>query len=57
MERIDAGVRPKGGIGTGYTGRIFRQIQEMIDETGGQTGGIIRVLQKAQGLIGIFQHR
>ena len=57
MERIDAGVRPKGGIGAGYTGRIFRQIQEMIDATGGEGGAFIRVLQKAQGLIGIFQHR
>ena len=44
MERIEAEVRPRGEIGAGYAGRIFRQIQEMIDETGGQAGGIIRVL-------------
>ena len=48
MERIEAEVRP----GVGYAGRVFRQIQEMIDETGGQAGTLIRVLQQAQGLIG-----
>jgi len=52
MEPIDAEARPKEEISIGYTGRIFRQIQEMIDKTGGQAGGIIRVLQQAQGLIG-----
>ena len=52
MEPIKAEARPRGEIGIGYAGRIFRQIQEMIDETGGQAGGIIRVLQQAQGLIG-----
>jgi len=52
MEPIETEARPKGEISTGYAGRIFRQIQEMIDETGGQAGGIIQVLQQAQGLIG-----
>ncbi len=52
MEPIDAEARPKGEISIGYAGRIFRQIQKMIDETGGQAGGIIRVLQQAQGLVG-----
>jgi len=52
VEPIDAEARPKGEISIGYAGRIFRQIQKMIDETGGQAGGIIRVLQQAQGLVG-----
>jgi NADH:ubiquinone oxidoreductase subunit E len=52
MEPIDAEARPKEEISIGYTGRIFKQVQEMIDDTGGQAGGIIRVLQQAQGLIG-----
>lgn len=52
MEPIDAEARLKGGIGIGYAGRVFRQIRKMIDDTGGQAGGIIRVLQQAQGLIG-----
>jgi len=52
MEPIETEARPEGEIGAGYEGRIFRQIQEMIDETGGQAGGVIQVLQQAQGLIG-----
>ena len=43
-----AGVESAGG----YAGRIFRQIQKVIDDTGGQSGALIRVLQQAQGLIG-----
>jgi NADH:ubiquinone oxidoreductase subunit E len=38
--------------GTGYAGKIFRRIQTVIDDTGGQSGALIRVLQQAQGLIG-----
>jgi len=38
--------------GIGYAGRIFGEIQNVIDETGGQSGALIRVLQQAQGLIG-----
>jgi len=52
VEPIDAEARPKEEISVGYAGRIFRRIQKMIDETGGQAGGIIRVLQQAQGLFG-----
>jgi len=48
MAAVESEVRP----GVGYAGRVFRQIQEMIDETGGQAGTLIRVLQQAQGLIG-----
>ena len=52
MEATDA---QKGSIkrgGVGYAGRIFAQIQGEIDNTSGQTGALIRVLQQAQGLIG-----
>lgn len=38
--------------GVGYAGRIFGDIQRIIDNTGGQSGVLIRVLQQAQGLIG-----
>ena len=52
MEAIESEVRPEGAIGAGYAGRIFAQIQRVIDDTGGQAGALIRVLQQAQGLIG-----
>lgn len=52
MEAIRDEVRPEGETGAGYAGRIFRQIQGIIDDTGGQAGVLIRVLQQAQGLIG-----
>jgi len=39
-------------VSIGYAGRIFGQIQSIIDETGGQSGALIKVLQHAQGLIG-----
>ncbi len=38
--------------GSGYAGRIFGDIQRVIDNTGGQSGALIRVLQQAQGLFG-----
>jgi NADH-quinone oxidoreductase subunit E/NADP-reducing hydrogenase subunit HndA len=38
--------------GRGIAGKIFGQIQATIDETKGQTGALIPVLQQAQGLIG-----
>jgi len=52
MESIEGEVRPERAIGAGYAGRIFGEIQGIIDDTGGQAGAIIRVLQQAQGLIG-----
>jgi NADH:ubiquinone oxidoreductase subunit E len=52
MEVTRADVRPEGEIRVGYAGRIFREIQEVIDDTGGQAGALIRVLQQAQGRIG-----
>jgi len=38
--------------GVGYAGRIFKEIQEVIGDTQGRAGALIRVLQQAQGLIG-----
>ncbi len=38
--------------GVGFAGRAFQQIQSIIDDTGGQAGAPIRVLQQAQGIIG-----
>ena len=52
MEAIGSEVRPERETGAGYAGRIFRQIQGIIDDTGGKAGALIRVLQQAQGLIG-----
>jgi len=52
MQTVERGARPQEKSGMGYAGRTFRQIQEMIDVTGGQAGALIRVLQQTQGLIG-----
>ena len=52
MEATENEARPREEVGVGYAGRVFRQIQETIDDTGGQAGALIRVLQQAQGLIG-----
>ena len=52
MEAIESDVRPESEIGIGYAGRIFKEIQEIIDDTKGQAGALIRVLQQAQGLFG-----
>ncbi len=52
MERTEMEALPREGIGAGYAGRIFGQIQRVIDDTGGQSGALIRVLQQAQGLFG-----
>ena len=52
MEAIENEARPREEVGVGYAGRIFGQIQEMIDDTGGQAGALIRVLQQAQGVLG-----
>src|SRR5512139_3563674 len=40
------------GRGVGYGGKVFSDIQKVIDETGGKAGALIRVLQQAQGLFG-----
>ena len=52
MEVVESEVRPETGTGAGYAGRIFREIQGIINDTQGQAGALIRVLQQAQGLIG-----
>ena len=52
MGTNESKTRQEEGTGAGYAGRIFSQIQNVIDETGGQAGALIRVLQQAQGLIG-----
>ena len=52
MERAEAAVPTPAPVGRGVAGRIFGQIQTSIDETRGQTGALIPVLQQAQGLIG-----
>jgi len=52
MEATESDVRPGREVGIGYAGRIFREIQEIIDDTKGQAGALIRVLQQAQGLFG-----
>ena len=52
MEVTKSEARLREEVGVGYAGRVFRQIQETIDDTGGQAGALIRVLQQAQGLIG-----
>jgi NADH:ubiquinone oxidoreductase subunit E len=46
-----AAVASKEG-GTGYAAQIFKDIQKVIDDTGGKSGALIRVLQQAQGLVG-----
>ena len=52
MKVVESEVRPERGTGAGYAGRIFREIQGIINDTQGQAGALIRVLQQAQGLIG-----
>lgn len=52
MEATRGDVCPEGEPSVGYAGRIFREIQDVIGDTGGQAGALIRVLQQAQGLIG-----
>jgi NADH:ubiquinone oxidoreductase subunit E len=52
MAAVEDDVRPEGGGGVGYAGKIFREIQEIIDNTKGQAGALIRVLQQAQWLFG-----
>jgi NADH:ubiquinone oxidoreductase subunit E len=52
MEAIEGKVLPGVEIGAGYAGRIFREVQGIIDDTGGQAGALIRVLQHTQGLLG-----
>jgi len=43
---------PQGQMGAGYAERMSEQIRKVIDETSGQSGALIRVLQQAQRMIG-----
>ena len=52
MERAETAVPVPTPLGQGIAGRIFRQIHTTIEETKGQAGALIPVLQQAQGLIG-----
>ncbi len=52
MERTAMEAQAREKIGVGYAGRVFRQVQKVIDDTGGRPGALIRVLQQAQGLMG-----
>jgi len=52
MERAEAAVQVPPPLGRGIAGRIFRQIHMTIEESKGQTGALIPVLQQAQALIG-----
>lgn len=52
MEKAEAPVSIHVPAGRGIAGNIFRQIQTTIDETRGQAGALIPVLQQAQGMIG-----
>ena len=52
MEATKDEARPREEAGIGDNGRILKQIQEIIDDTRGQAGALIRVLQQAQELIG-----
>jgi NADH:ubiquinone oxidoreductase subunit E len=50
MEATEVSLRE--GRGVGYAGRVFREIQDIISDTEGKSGAVIRVLQQAQGLFG-----
>jgi NADH:ubiquinone oxidoreductase subunit E len=50
MEAAEVNLRE--GRGVGYAGRVFREIQDIISDTEGKSGAVIRVLQQAQGLFG-----
>jgi len=52
LEKADVVAPTQTEMGRGVAGRIFQQIQRVIDDTGGQSGATIRVLQQAQGLFG-----
>ena len=52
MEKKEVIVPQRIESGAGYAGRVFTEIQRVIDDTGGQAGALIRVLQQAQGLVG-----
>ncbi len=52
MQKTETIPPARGAGSSGYAGRVFGQIQKMIEDTGGQSGALIRVLQQAQGIVG-----
>lgn len=50
MEPIETEARPRAEISTGYAGRAFREIQEVLDKAKGQPGALIPVLYRAQSI-------
>jgi NADH:ubiquinone oxidoreductase subunit E len=52
LAEIEQLINQAKGRGLGYGGKIFSDIQRVIDNTGGKAGALIRVLQQAQGMIG-----
>jgi NADH:ubiquinone oxidoreductase subunit E len=50
MEAAEVSLREDRGVG--YAGRVFKEIQDIISDTEGKSGAVIRVLQQAQGLFG-----
>jgi len=52
LAEIERVIRNTSGKGIGYGGKVFGEIQNVINDTGGKAGALIRVLQQAQGLVG-----
>lgn len=38
--------------GLGVAGKVFRQIQQLVEDTRGEAGSVIRTLEKTQGVLG-----
>ena len=52
MEQVQVNVAVPSSSGKEITGETLEQIQRIIDDNRGKAGAAIRVLQKAQGLVG-----
>ena len=52
MEVVGSEIRPERETEGRYDEEIYKKIQEIIDNTKGQAGALIQVLQQAQRLIG-----
>lgn len=42
----------KNTPGGGVAGKVFRQIQQLLEDTRGEAGSVIRTLEKTQGVLG-----
>jgi NADH:ubiquinone oxidoreductase subunit E len=51
VAKLKSGIGPPD-TGRGFAGKAFQRIQGIIDDTGGQVGAPIRVLQQAQSVFG-----